>query len=1165
MARKAVKRTSFATGPVSGKGSAGVGVSATVSTRGKPKSKPVVRRATPRRPVRVKAETGDILTNTTPAVRRKLARDAPTRTRTRKVAGHTVTVTADTGDILRGRPVLSPGQRAPHGLGDILSYAASHAHMRQALSDELTGRGLMAKALGSVADAVPDKPEVKVGGRKLKVSTMGPASLIPGVGDRTVRALKDAINFPAQAIPSVYVPVAAAVEAVGGDSSRGRKLLHDLPHTDAGAALLTGHPKRALKLADEHPGFAALEAYGAKGVVGRGAGRALRAAPKRSRLHQVGSTVRPDKAGPTGTTLKRKQSYSRDVTQKAGQVLGERDRARRARRVAATATGDPETMARVKRLDPARMGEAEVRRRVDERVAVNETMRRHNRAVVVDAAHRAANNTQTPTGSIPARLAISARNVRTRASPTAATVLVAQAITKASDADLRAYSREIEAIHDRLPPSQALANRQLRSEIAKHLSKRPAKVARVKVGGRAGGGPGYIEVTSRGGPGRRPGSADLTRAAVRYADVMGSLQKGLADRGIVGKYQTDKAPLVPYAIRRMGAVASEHGPVDAVTGAPVKTAQIRAHMAAHGVKEPAYVTQAPGQRGARNFFVSSGRPPSVMSPTRTGAATARGTFDAHPDVLTEGAAKAQGLIDAADGFAATIREFAHKPTLGRLRTRREADDHANDLYARTGEHWRPVRVQPFGGKAPQLEHLLRDSEADRTVIDALDSAIKGHPGPGPWALMPEAAADQFAAHLHSMGAGPKARALRVVGSNFRRTVLATSPTWMAGNLTEGVGRAAIARAGPLSYMTGRRVLRRVGELDPKAQQELMARATGGGHYSMADRTIHTDSSQFSGGAVLEPVAKGLGAFWRQPGPRHVAAVWHGWTDLVFRQLNGRIESNIQTAMLGRALRESPLMDKGVVKLGSTAIDQAARGLRDTAEQARFAEEVRRMYGRYDAFPPDTRLMIQTYTPFIAWWLNSVKFVYNVLPRDHPALTTLIATSEQATEEWRKQHGLDLFMGGDSGQLPGFLQGSIPLGGGAHQRAPFRYTPFGAFGDPLKNIADAILPQFSGVQAAFNGEDWKGKKLLKPDGSPADELDKAKAAAAAFIDATIPIVAQVKRADAKGVASFNPLAPVKPAVKKARKKQGRVTTVDKQIDAIGADPVQAQIDALLGSP
>jgi hypothetical protein len=1071
------------------------------------------------KPAKARADTGDILKTATPAARRELAKPKAKR-----------------------RPSLRDIAEPPK--------PAKRASLGRNIIRELEGRGLLAEGAKKAAEAVGKHAViVSTGGGPSLGTSLGTGRGIStrksGLGSATIlapsaqkapklvgRTLKDLINFPAQAVPSVYVPAAAAVEAARGKPARGKKLLHDLPRTDAGAALVTGHPGRALKLAEEHPGFAALEAIGAKGAVGRGAGRVMRATPKGSRVHALASTHREPAVGPSGTTLEQIRSYSPDVTRKAAQVAVERHKARRAAetRKRAMATQDPELLAKANRQDPTRMSDNELRKRVDERVAANETIRRQNRTIAVAQAHEA----------ISPRVATRRAGVTftRREKPTAATTLRAQAITRASVDDLRAYRDELAAQHEGLRPGEQHANRTLRKELDKAIRK-------------------------------QSDPARLKRAAEDWQKVMEPRQAALVEHGLLAKEQAAKAPLVPYAVRHMeGVKPGEHGPVHA-DGSPVSAAEIRTHMKARGVTPPSYVTQAPGQRGAKNYFVSSGRPPLITGGTRTGAATVKGTHDVHPDVLVEGVARAQGLSDAADGFMRTVREFAHKPSLGKLPTKREADAKARDLAATTGESWRPVRIQPFAGRGEQLKTLLDKAGAEgaldehvgasQPVREAMDSAIRGEDGPGPWALMPEAAAAQFAQHLHNLGAGPKMRALQVGQQAFRQTVLATSPTWLTGNVTEAALRTGLARAGPRSFLTGRRVVKRLGQIDPAAARELSARALGGGHFAMADRMhIRRDSSQFAGSAVLEPMARGLGAFWRAKGPKQVATAWKGWTDLVFRQLNGRLESQFQTAMLGKALRDSPLMDFHTLKMGHEAVDQAARGLRNTNEQAAFAREVERMYGKYNAFSPDTRKMITTYTPFIAWTLNAVRFVTDVLPRDHPTATAVVAAAEQATEEWRKDQGLDLFI---KGALPGFLQGSLPLSGGRHQRFPFRYTPFGAFGDPLGTVGNAVLPQFSGVLAAFKGEDWKGAKLRKPNGEPADQIDLAKAAAAAFVDATVPIVGQAKRVSKKGISALNPIEPVEPAKTKVRASSAGSTQGD--IDALlNGDQTQRDIDALL---
>lgn len=1056
----------------------------------------------------------------------------------------------DTGDIRKNErtPSFAAIMRATaRDIGGAKVRPVRDRSFGHALKDELEGKGVLAKGLKSVAGTVGKNAVlVSTGGGPNVATRIGTGQGLKGGKSRTAailapravkapkgveRTLKDLINFPAQAIPSVYVPAAAAVEAARGRPQRGKKLLKDLPRSDPVAALVTGHPKRALKLAEEHPGFTALEVLGAKGTAGRGVTRAQEAAGARP-------TVRPARKGPEGTNLRQPQAYSRDASTRVIQKATERRQARKATelRRAGHKHEDTALLAQANRKDPQRMSDAEIRKRMDERQAANETIRRQNRTRAMEETHRAITGTVTPTGGIRQRARMTLRNEQVRVKPTAATTLHAQAITRASLGDLRKYRDELVAAHEGLRPSEQVLNRRLRTEIDKAIRKNPDPVR-------------------------------LRQTAEDFQRVMESRQKGLTERGMLAKEQTVKAPLVPYAVRHMeGVKPSEKGPVHA-DGSPVSAAEIEAHMRARGVARPAYVTQAPGQRGAKNFYVSSGQPPRVTSSTRTGRSTLTG-FEAHPDVLTEGVTKAQGLIDAADGFTNTIKEFAHKPTLGKLATKRDADTAARDLEASTGQRFRPVRINPFAGREDQLKVLLdkagSEGGLDETVggaqpiREAMDSAVRGEDGPGPWALLPEPAAQQWAQHLHTLGVGPKAKALQALGSGFRRTVLATSPTWMTGNVTEAALRAGLARAGPRSFVTGRRAVRTLAAEDPAAARELAARALSGGHYSMADRMhVRRDSTQFQGGTVLEPLARGLGAIWRLSGPKQVAAAWHAWTDLVFRQLNGRLESQFQTAMLGKALRDSPLMDGHTLKMSQEAVEQAARGLRDTNEQAALAREVERMYGKYQAFSPDTKWAIGTYTPFIAWTLNAVKFVTDVLPRDHPTATALIAASEQLTDEWRKDKGLDLFI---KGALPGFLQGSIPLSGGRHQRAPFRYTPFGAFGDPLDTAGGAVLPQFSGVLAAFNGEDWKGAKLRKPNGEPADTIDKAQAAAASFVDATVPIVAQAGRIGKKGVGALNPVAPIAPPKKKARKGVSRTTEQD--IDTLLSDPTQRDIDALL---
>jgi GNAT superfamily N-acetyltransferase len=571
---------------------------------------------------------------------------------------------------------------------------------------------------------------------------------------------------------------------------------------------------------------------------------------------------------------------------------------------------------------------------------------------------------------------------------------------------------------------------------------------------------------------------------------------------------------------------------ESVETRPLSARAIRAHMRREGVKEPAFITQAPGRRGAGNFFIS-GHKPQKISGKRTGEATRKGTFDADPETLVEGAARSQGLVDATEGFRGFVDEFAQRGKTGGVRTfqsHKQAVNAAREkMFDADGEpipgarELRAIRVNPLGASPEQLQRLLEDvdslSQAEHaTLKKSLTDALDGTDGAGPWVLVPEAAAARLQEHVSILGPSHGKKALQAANSAFRKTVLSTSLPWLTGNVAEATLRAGLAKAGPASYVRGRKALRKLGEIDAKAAEEAAVRIVGGGHYSLADRGhVHRGADQFEGARLLGPVAAGLSKVWQTPGPKHVATAWRAWTDFVFHSVNRSFESKVQTAMLGRALKDA----------GYKAADDAARGLRGTNAQVRFGREVDRMYGRYGKFSPTMRQGLVLYTPFVAWALNAAYFVSRTLPSDHPVATAVIASAEQAAEEWRKEHGLDLFM---EGAVPGFLQGSVPISGGRKLRVA-KYTPFGAFGAFSETVGGQVLPAWKGVIAALNGKDWKGKELRVGD-RPANELERWVFAAKALAEAHVPVVGQAQRVAKDGPAALNPFRPVAPKEKKA---------------------------------
>jgi hypothetical protein len=865
---------------------------------------------------------------------------------------------------------------------------------------------------------------------------------------------RELVDIPANVIPSTYDIAATATH----DPYKAAGMIVQ-PYIDAA--------KHPLKSLEEHPVGTILLASGVKGAVGRGGGKALRSAPSET-LRKVGSTDRPHATRTVpGTSLTQTVPYSRDVINKGIQVVGEK----------------------VRKAKVKPMSNSEIQRRVDETVSATEDIRRVHRARATNAAHEAITNTDPAAVQAvrdAGRLVLPKRAVKVKA--TAATSLIAQNAVKPTRESLVAYRADLEAAAGQLSGDKLRRNKQARAQIDDALKHFDA---------------GKTEVAAR-----------------KYAELTRAQTDALVERGLLTRAEADTASLVPYAQREMGATfAPTRGFVDR-HGNDLTAEQIRADMAANHVSEPGYVTHAPSRRGAQNFYISSHEPKGIDRTPRTGQALSQGTLDLHPDTMLEGAARSQGLVDSADGYKRFVHEFGVKGGSGKpiSTTYKRAQEIARELMVNpdgtpkpNAVEMRPVRIDPFGARAEQMAHMRANDDIQgmtNSVRDSIDEALAGKPGDGSWTLVPKVAADRMREHTQISGAVGKVG--QVIGRQFRGTVLPLSTKWLAGNVIEAATRAMIGHVGPRSVYTGVKVKARLRQIDPDAADQLSARVTGGGHLSV-DRRVgqHTGAERFAG-TKLAGVATALGKFWRAPGPKQMAGVWHSYTDFVFNTLNGRFESAVQTAMLGKELREHPLMSGHVVKVSQRAIDDAAQGLTNTRAQVELGRKVRDMYGQYDSFSPAKRRAIATYTPFLAWTLNALKFLYVTLPKDHPVLTSVIAASNNSTYEWRKAHGMVTSFGGMvDGAAPGFLQGSVPGKDGSNLRLS-RFTPFGLLstnGGPLESVADTLLPQYMDLWQNARGQDWKGSSLAGSHQS-STQAQNALAAAVTFIENSVPGTSQV---------------------------------------------------------
>lgn len=1005
-----------------------------------------------------------------------------------------------------------------------------------ALDRELRGKGVVLPAIGKAAKKVAEVANSNPYGSDVEKSGVG---IQPQLREGPKRLTEDAVNLAPSAVSGTYVYGRAGAKALTGDTKEAKEVIKGIQRDDPLYAAATGDFKRALKLANEHPGFAAAEAFGVARGLDRGAGRTVRGtgramkgvgkATGSKKLQEKGEKVRrkaavetrPDATVP-GTNLRESRRYDRGLVTKTVQKRRDTRKKRqaddlrqRAQNLERDQDGPTSTSTEYRRraaeLDPTVMKPGKVKRAVDVYEAASESNRKRT---MVDADERVGAVTKGERG--------------------AAMNLVAQGIVKATPDDLRAYRAELERAYKTLDSaSKRKANEQLRDLIDESLKAEKKK-------------PGTLKKSEA--------------AAKRYArEVDQPMDRALEDLGLIDKAQAARSKLQPYAVRRMGAkVDPKKGLVDKA-GAKLSDGAIRAHMKRNGVDpdNAAYVSQAPNATSAGSYYRSSYQEPKYTGKARTEKPTLEGTFDASTEAVRARATKAANVIAAAENYRGFLRDFSVTKKGKPLQDRKTAQRVAEGLSQRTGVEYRVVRATPWGVSKDQFARMLDDigDDADprsfKSFREQIDAGLKGE-GEGPYAIIPETAARQLEEHMSVLNPNDAGKLAQAARASFSRTVLSTSPSPTVGNVVEGAFRAGVGKAGVTSRITYGRVMKRLREIDPEAAKRFEDRTLGTGRVSLQTQRRFTEPQQFADGPMRKSVAM-VAAARKLPVAKQASAAWQAWTSLVFDRINNQMtERPAQKVMLGKAIRDSGLMNDGAMNTSKKAIEQAAQGLRGTAEQVRMADDLRDMYGAYRAFSPTKRRVIANYTPFLAWYLNAAKFVGVVLPRDHPVLLAVMASAAQVTDDVDRQKA-----------RPGWLKGTLEAGGVTWQAT--RNTPFGAFTDPVATGESLILPQLSILNAVAQGEDWKGKKLRNPDGSPYTEQQKIAYALGELMKSSVPAVAVPDRVSKYASKPSSLLNAVRVNTPKGRASDGgpQVKATKRKKSAAPADPL-ARLDDLMST-
>lgn len=679
-----------------------------------------------------------------------------------------------------------------------------------------------------------------------------------------------------------------------------------------------------------------------------------------------------------------------------------------------------------------------------------------------------------------------------------------------------------------------------------------------------------------------PSPADRVRRAIAaHDDALAVLERERARAITLRQREKDlKKATKGKVLKRAPGFVDEHG--NPLSAAQIRAERIRgAEDAVTGkltrtpVKgDPAYVSHAPHLLKGGSFFRDSARPVSIGNKPFTGTTVTRTGFDASTDALHASARRLQSLVDAHEGHLRFLDEMALRDPKGTVvrgtRDRVQAAIDKATLDARGdalpgARRYRIVRIHPFGGRAAQLDELLnqlnRHGELhspakgeQNPVITALEDALQGK-GDGPFAAIPEEAAARLEQHLRVLGSSG-GHVWQTLNTLWRKNVLAFSLRWGLSNVTEATVRSLVAgvRPGDRALMT--RTLDRWMKDDPDAAEAFLA-SLGTGHYGFTRSTQrHATAEEFMDparhGRFVRNAARLAGTINRTPVINWVPKAWSAWTSHVMDSM-GRVEGQFKMALAGKKLRDLHQESRTFAKLSEKAVQEALQGLKGTPTQVEMARFARRTYGKYEAHSPQMRKWIEMYTPFVAWTLNAARFIFDVLPRDHPVLTAFMADIVNSQEEWLKEVGLWI---GEQDTLPTYMLGDVPVGGGGLLNVA-KYTPGSLLQDPIATAASAFLPSMTNLIMA-------GKYGLDPFGNPLKE-SREEAVLKGMLGFIVP--APILSPGSSGILErLNPVQTI-PADRVAYARvKATMERLDKQIDALPAEkktePFSKEYRALL---
>jgi len=584
-----------------------------------------------------------------------------------------------------------------------------------------------------------------------------------------------------------------------------------------------------------------------------------------------------------------------------------------------------------------------------------------------------------------------------------------------------------------------------------------------------------------------------------------------------------------------------------VSGKPLPYYEIQAHARENlGDRDIGFLTHKEISWGAASHSKSAVRP-AILKQTRTGISYKTGTYDSSWDALKRQAYKDATEIASHEGRDEMVRRFG----IGSYHSQEDAAT-AADNFNHTPEGERIVKA--LGPVVPV--HAGPDRVLNRAKMPAnvasetlQDFGLMEHKaiqelGPeGKYRLMPKAVSDRINEHDKLNNPSKAQRALQSFTNKWRSTALFTSLRWPVGTTQENMIRLAFNSINPFaafglgpSVKLGRDLTDhfRAIAADPSntEAQRFAARAQvsaidagtqyGGYLYNSVHRP-HADT--------LPPEAKtAMEAFNDSTPISKMVAGWNGWKGIVGHGIK-QMETNTKNAMLGKvALGESKRFTgewKALLSRQDRAVKAYAEGKLTPAASAKLGDDIMNMAGNWTTLTPSVRQATQTYSPFGLWWLNSMKFVFRTLPKDHPFKTAALAAMEAGTGATKGEKGVPSYLAGGVGlNLP--IVGHVTM-------TPLHYSPFGIGVEPENTAAGMVMPQLSDPVLTALGIDPLDYQADTPEGAPKTPSGVRFARALeTFPEALIPGLRPLETIAREGGkqdrTSLNPIA-TKPGTKK----------------------------------